>query len=292
MKTAILILMAIIGFVFNGGAQQPPQHQVKVIEPFRLEISDTRTTNVIFPYAIISVDRGSKDVLTQKASGVENILQLKAASDSFTETNLSVVTADGRLSSFILTFATQPKVLNFSLAQSSLQEGKIFLSPEKINEQEVKAYARAAMIDEKRVKRISDKKSEIELQLTGFFVHEDIMYARIVVLNFSNIGYDIDQLRFFVRDQKKPKRTTSQEIEISPVYIEGATGKIPGKVGWNFVYALPKFTFPDQKYLAIQLMEKNGGRHLSLKVKNKTIINCTVLEKPAEQVDRESIINL
>ncbi len=43
----------------------------KFIEPYPISISETKTTNVIFPYSIISVDRGSSEILVQKAKGVE-----------------------------------------------------------------------------------------------------------------------------------------------------------------------------------------------------------------------------
>ena len=44
--------------------------EIKAIAPYPLTITCSKTTNIIFPYAIISVDRGSKDVLAQKAGGV------------------------------------------------------------------------------------------------------------------------------------------------------------------------------------------------------------------------------
>jgi hypothetical protein len=44
------------------------------------------------------------------------------------------------------------------------------------------------------------------------------------------------------------------------------------------VYAVPKFTIPDKKYLAIELMEKNGGRHLKVKVHNKKIVRAKLLQ--------------
>ncbi len=43
------------------------------------------------------------------------------------------------------------------------------------------------------------------------------------------------------------------------------------------VVALPKFTIPDAKYLAIQIMEKNGGRNLKLKIGNKKILKAIKL---------------
>ena len=48
------------------------------IEPYSLQIGINKTTNLIFPYEIKSVDRGSRDVLVQKAKGIENVLQVKA----------------------------------------------------------------------------------------------------------------------------------------------------------------------------------------------------------------------
>ncbi len=39
------------------------------VESYCLEVTDNKTTNLIFPSAIKSVDRGSKDILVQKASG-------------------------------------------------------------------------------------------------------------------------------------------------------------------------------------------------------------------------------
>jgi hypothetical protein len=45
----------------------------------------------------------------------------------------------------------------------------------------------------------------------------------------------------------------------------------------SFAIALEKFTIPDAKFLAIQIMEKNGGRHLFMKVNNRKIIRAIPL---------------
>jgi len=111
--------------------------------------------------------------------------------------------------------------------------------------------------------------------MNGLFIQNDVLYVRISIENESNINYDIDQLRFFIRDQKKAKRTATQEIEVSPVFVYNDTHKVEGQSANTIVFALPKFTIPDKKYLAIQLMEKNGGRHLELHVKNKTIVKAS-----------------
>ena len=43
-----------------------------------LAITYNKTTNLIFPYSVQSIDRGSKDILVQQPKGTENIVQLKA----------------------------------------------------------------------------------------------------------------------------------------------------------------------------------------------------------------------
>lgn len=48
---------------------------ISVIKTYHLAVTYNKTTNLVFPYAIKSVDRGSKDILVQKAKDVENILQ-------------------------------------------------------------------------------------------------------------------------------------------------------------------------------------------------------------------------
>ena len=89
-----------------GQAKLIAQYLPKSIAPYRIEIGYVKTSNLIFPSAIKSVDRGSSWVLAQKAPGVENILQIKAAQPNFKETNVTVVTADGHfihLKSIIMT---------------------------------------------------------------------------------------------------------------------------------------------------------------------------------------------
>lgn len=103
--------------IFKTQAQTNTTWQIKAIEPYHVAVTFSKTTNIIFPYSIISVDIGSQDVLAQKAKGVENILQIKAAKERFPQTNISVVTADGKLTSFLVDYAEQPSVLNLSLVR-------------------------------------------------------------------------------------------------------------------------------------------------------------------------------
>ena len=111
----------------------------------------------------------------------------------------------------------------------------------------------------------------------GIYIKDDVIYYQIQLDNQSPIDYDIDLLRFYIRDKKKGKRTAIQETELKPLYIAGNTSKVKGNNHNIIVVSLEKFTIPDAKYLTIQIMEKNGGRHLLMKVSNKKIIEAICL---------------
>jgi hypothetical protein len=221
-----------------------------------LSIGTNKTTSLIFPLMIKSVDRGSKDVLVQKVRGVENVLEVKAAKENFTETNMTVITADGHLYSFLVHYATDP-----TLKIQIDNKPSIF---EKIAEQK------------KSVRSVRDTKYEMLLRLKGIYIENDILYYQLELKNYSNISYDIESLRIFIKDKKQSKRTASQELEQFPLYVYGNTGSVPGQSKQTIVFAIAKFTIPDKKLMYVQLMEKNGGRHLLLKINNNKLVKAKV----------------
>lgn len=275
----VLVMVYVLLFTIGVFAQQISKNHLTKIEPDSLAIGYSKTTNIVFPYAIKSVDRGSQDVLVQKAKGLENILQIKAAQQGFIQTNLTVVTEDGKLYSYVLNYDEQSPQLNLSMNKTKQEAQEIYFSSESYNEQELQQYSKLAFYNKKKVRGEKENKYTIKFQLNGIFIQNDVMYYRILVANNSKINYDVDQLRFFIRDSKKVKRTASQEIEITPIHILNNVATVDEESENTFVFAVPKFTIPENKYLAIQLMEKNGGRHVELHVKNKKLVKVTVLNQ-------------
>jgi len=109
----ILLALAFIGCMFAAHAQEKPSTGDlydgltrpltfnRVIPPYALEVTFSKTVHVIFPSAIRYVDLGSSDLLAAKADGTENVLRVKAALRDFSrESNLSVITEDGAYYSF------------------------------------------------------------------------------------------------------------------------------------------------------------------------------------------------
>lgn len=259
-------------------SQNANEAKASVIEPYRLTITYYKTTNLVFPYAIKSVDRGSKDVLAQKAKGVENILHVKADRQGFEETNLTVITADGKLYSYVLNYTDNPSVLNIRFGKSLDSYGSEAFFSNATNEADMQIIAAKVAGKERTIRGIKDKRYRMTLQLLGLYIQDEVMYCQLGLQNGSNINYGIDQIRFFIRDQKKSKRTATQELEVKPLYVDNDISFIAGQSERIFVFAMPKFTIPDKKYLHVQLIEKNGGRNRELKIYNRSIVKARAIK--------------
>jgi conjugative transposon TraN protein len=238
-----------------------------------IEITYNKTTSLVFPAIIKSVDRGSRDILAQKAKSVENILQVKAARHGFPQTNLTVITGDGDIHQFTVHYTKDPDklVLNIEGESTLLWRGAG-------GEAQMESSAIKIINAKRSIRFVNESKYKIGLSLRGIYIRDNIIFYHVRVSNQSNINYDVDFLRFYVEDKQKVKRTASQEVNIQPVYVFGSNERIKGRTSEDVVYALEKFTIPDAKRLVIEMFEKNGGRNISLAIKNKTIVNARLVE--------------
>lgn len=251
--------------------------RVEEIKPHYIAITYDKTSNLIFPFAIKSVDRGSAAVLVQKAKGVENILQIKAGWQHFKQTNLSVVTSDAHFYSFIVDYADEPSSLNISFsADTANKRQTAFLSDTPIDQLAMKTLAERVK-EQKPFLHKRDQQQKMYLSLRGIYLDQQTMWFTLQLENSSLIHYRPDYIRFFIRDRKRAKRTAIQENELQPLYSD--TGSIiTGLSSGEILLAFPPFTIPATKELIIQVTERNGGRSLLLPVKYKTILKARLLQ--------------
>lgn len=245
-----ICLMGLSWFVIAAAAQS-------------LGLSTEKTTSLVFPFAIRHADCGTKDVLIQPIKEAGNILLVKAGVKEFAESNLTVVTEDGSIYSFRLQYDHNPSSWIYRLPV----QFRATLS----------TYANGILDNRPTMRGICDKKWNIEAKVIGIYIKGNVIYYQLRIDNHSPVDYDIDLLRFYIRDKKKSKRTAMQENALSPLYATGNTRVVKAYSNNVVVVALDKFTIPDAKFLKIQLMEKNGGRHLQMKVNNRKIMKAIPL---------------
>ena len=226
-------------------------------------ISTDKTISLVFPFPILHVDRGTKDVLVLPIKEADNILLVKAASKDFLETNLSVVTGDGNVYSFIVCYNRNPD--NWVIHLPSQSNASI------------QTYANGILDNPAIMRGIRNRKWDMQCRVNGIYIKDNVMFFQLTLENESQIDYTIDFVRFYVRDRKKGKRTAIQENELKPLYVAGNLSQVKANSSSALVVALDKFTIPDAKYLAIEMNEKNGGRNLLLKLSNKKIIKARML---------------
>ncbi len=281
-----VIVIVILGSLSISvvGQNSMPFAKDSYIIPYNLLITDNKTTNLVFPTSISSIDRGSQDIMVEKAEGVENILRIKAGEKMFAETNLSVITTDGKLYSFLVAYTDKPSYLNVHVEHNFKKEISLskndrpdIQEPGEFNEHDLRFYSSLAALLKSNIGSVNNASNKMNLQLAGLYIKENTLFYRLNIENHSNIIYDIHQLRFYIRDKKQPKRTATQEIEIKPIFILGNANMVAGNGSKSLVIAVPKFTIPDGKYMEIEIMEQNGGRHLTLKVKNRHVFRAISL---------------
>lgn len=115
------------------------------------------------------------------------------------------------------------------------------------------------------------KKSSVLFSIYNIFVRDNKLIFRFNLKNNSNIKYDIDYMRFYIIDKKITKQSASQEIEYTPLFLDNFKPTIEGKGNNTYSVCFEKFTIPDNKYFVIEINEKNGGRHVYYKIRNREI---------------------
>ena len=247
------------------------------ITAYPLSIGMNKTSNLIFPFSIISVDRGSPDIVAQKAKGADNVLQLKAARENFASTNLSVITSDGKLSSFTITYDANPTVLNISFehdnrdSSKKLNDHQILLTTKALNEFILQRDART-VLGQKHFYHQRVNSNGIKLFLRGIYIKDDLLWFSLEMENSSFLDYNTNYLHCFIQDQTNTARNALQEIELPVEYPLCLPASTRGKKRHSFVLAFLPFTFSGDKKMIIQISEKNGGRMLQLGISHKSVL--------------------
>jgi conjugative transposon TraN protein len=270
-------MLCVIVFLFGMFSHSLCQ---TTIESFPLSICCNKTTNLIFSYPVKSVDRGSKEILVQKANSAENILQVKAATENFQATNLSVITSDGRLFSFIVSYDQSPAKLNISFAGDStkhLSANQIELTAEKLNDF-ILAGDASVILKQKHFLHRKVISEGMKLTLLGIYIKDNVLWFLLKGENHSFLDYHPEYLHCFIADKRKTARSAIQETDLPLLFPAAPLEPVPGKKKKHFVLAFAPFTFSENKKMIVQLSEKNGGRAMILAISHRAILKAKAIK--------------
>jgi conjugative transposon TraN protein len=263
----------------------------RMIPPHGLEVTYDKTVHIIFPSAVRYVDLGSPNLIAGKADGAENVIRVKATVKNFRqETNLSVITEDGSFYTFNVKYANEPLLLNVEMTDF-IHDGEEVNRPNNAMDIYLKELGSESPMlvrmimksiyknDKREVKHIGCKRFGIQYLLKGIYTHNGLLYFHTQIRNSSNVPFDVDFITFKIVDKKVAKRTAIQEQVIFPLRAYNYAIRVAGKKDESTVFAMDKFTIPDDKQLVVELNEKNGGRHQSFTIENEDLVRAKVINE-------------
>jgi conjugative transposon TraN protein len=246
----------------TGYAQNQPLY---AIESLPLQVSAESTVSLSFAAAVKNVDRGSAELLAQKAKGVENVVLLRAARSDIQPTSLIVITADGQIHTFEVRYQQRPSCIGLQVLPKQHQPGDARFA-KAIDQTQIQESVSLAMDQQSNLRR-KGAAGDFSVQVDGLYVSGPVICIRLRMANRSVIDYEIETLRIFASDRKQIKRSASQQQELELIGSSSESDQIKASEQRTVVLALVKTTLPKSKNLVIQLTERGGARHISVPLK-------------------------
>lgn len=298
----LFIMFALIMGVVSAQAQSNPGNDLykgltekipygRMIIPYGVEVTFGKTVHIIFPSQVRYVDLGSNDIIAGKADGAENVVRIKAAVEGFAgETNFSVICEDGSFYSFNAKYADEPELLNIEMKDFLENTSTNDYSPTRMNiyfrelGNESPLLVKLIMKsiyknNDRKIRHLGCKRFGVQFLIKGIYSHNGLFYFHTQLKNSSNVPFQVDFIRYKIVDKKVSKRTAIQETVVTPVRSYNEELVIEGKSTLRTIYTIPQFTIPDDKILIVELMEKNGGRHQTIRVENADIVAASVINE-------------
>jgi conjugative transposon TraN protein len=284
MEKMIKLALCLVFLSSSARAQMAfmlPTQDARDRPSFRIEVSHNKTTHLIFPYEIKYADLGSRDIAGESVEKAANVFRLKALDSSeFQETNLTVVTADGRLFSFLVHYNENPEVLTYDLTQVSIEDqvskaAKVSSGSGARLADHLNHQSELAMQSRRRIRHIGHKSQGINLSLKNLLYDEDVMYLVLGMENSSKLDY----LHTYITQLKVAgESSATQDVAIEPIKVfDASENLIPRHEGIVKVIAIERLTLERDRRLIIQMGEESGGRQVSIAISSEELITARPL---------------
>lgn len=251
-----------------------PMSNSTIRPSYAIQVSNSKTTHIIFPYEIRYADLGSKDIAGEAVEKASNVFRLKALGQNpFMETNLTVVTADGRLFSFLITYKDQPDAVTYDLTKVLLdgdvsKSAKVSSGSQARLADNLNRQGELAMHSRRKIRHVGFKAQGMNLYLKNILYKDDVMYVVLGIENDSKLDYGIDYLRTYVMQMKKAgESSATQDVPVDPIKVfDAAEGVIPRHDELIKVIAIERLTLEKDRRLVVQVGEESGGRQLAISI--------------------------
>jgi hypothetical protein len=198
------------------------------------------------------------------------------------QSNLLVVTTDGKVYSYIIQYADSltetNRFVSFSESIGHEHKREIIVTEDTLKmdsssvaltdypESFLKKSA-AAMLERPERKNLFKRKDGITLTIKNMVYYEDAVFMQFELKNESGVDFDIDFLKAALVVGNDKRKASYQSIPLTPQYVYQMPKKVRNSQKSRFVYVFPKFTLGDNEKLELGLKELRGNRELVLRRK-------------------------
>ncbi|NKI28292.1 DUF4138 domain-containing protein [Arenibacter sp. 6A1] len=236
--------------------------------------SDKKVVSLFFPNPIRQGITGSPKYAFSFNRDKEQSFGLLQATPG-EESNLLVVTSDGKVYSYLLHYSQELDKLSYFIAASESigneksgsahkHKPKKVLVSHKTLQDTIKTtdYSKLSsqlLKNPLPFNQLKNKKG-ISIRMTKSFYYDHEVFILFEIANNSSIDFEINSLNLFKVTGNKRRKASYQELLLSPVYLF----KIPRVVlkgqKVQFICVYPKFTLGTNEKLIVKLDELNGSR--------------------------------
>lgn len=264
----------------------------QLIPAFAVELAFHKTTLLVFPAAIRAVDLGSRDLLGDKITGVENVLRLKANRIGFNETNLSVLTDDGRVYSFLINYNETPAALAIRVRPPSeplssepppafvpaAETDRLAFTDRGLDQQTLReAFDRLLRQPGRRI--AGARRPKVRACVTGLFVAGDLLLVRLRVENGADVPLTLRTPQFSRVDAGgRWRESAHQELDHAPVDVHPQPApQLTSRTHRESVYALRRWVPMPRQRLRLRLEEATGGQPIVFSLSQRQLLRAKPL---------------
>lgn len=249
-----------------------------------------KVTQLIFPADIVKFRAGytSDDAVSQSDGRVLYIQPV----DVLPESNLNVITADGRYYAFDVFYDTAATAVNYIIepsmafyreaCESSVDEHSAQADTEvsdvpmpsapSSSPLPARIWGRVRSMPEYlRVNNVA-RLQKLAIILNGVYADAEYVYFRFCLENGSNVPFDVDYIAFSIGAKKSKKTSTQERVQLYPVDSDKSIRRVDAKSRCEVIYCFEKFTIGKDKVLLAEVLEAGGDRNIVLPVPEHFII--------------------
>ena len=267
-----LVILLSLGFVISTHAKN-----IQTLDT--IYANSTMNMALFFPSDIRQGITGSDNfVFTYNRENQQNLGLLKATKG--VDSNLLVITTDGKVYSFIIRYAENLEYSNrFINALKSIGSEKP-TRLDKVVQKKIKkdtivkdttrnklAKSCDALLKLPERKHIKKKSAGLSLSIKNFYYQDDKVFVQFEIDNRSGVSFDFDFLRLFRVSGNKKRKSSYQELSLPPIYKHHVPATLIHGTKARFVYVFPKFVLDKNEKLLVKLQEQNTNRSVVLKWK-------------------------